>query len=78
MRSGRAGGLVLIRTSFPRGTRSAPGRRRSLAPLTMSYPLVRGSGKPLLELRHAAERPGHAAYAARTNSFVPRPPERGP
>lgn len=39
-----------------------------VSPLTMSYLLLRGSGKPLLE-RHMAERPGYAAYAARTSGF---------
>lgn len=48
-----------------------------VSPLTMSYLLLRGSGKPLLE-RHMAERPGYAAYAARTSRFFPRPPKRGP
>lgn len=48
-----------------------------VSPLTMSYLLLRGSGKPLLE-RHMAERPGYAAYAARTSGFFPRPPKRGP
>ncbi|MFB7997136.1 DUF1295 domain-containing protein [Streptomyces sp. NPDC056002] len=48
-----------------------------VSPLTMSYLLVKGSGKPLLE-RHMAERPGYAAYAARTSGFFPRPPKRGP
>ncbi|MFA3835198.1 DUF1295 domain-containing protein [Streptomyces aureus] len=48
-----------------------------VSPLTMSYLLLRGSGKPLLE-RHMAERPGYAAYAAGTSGFFPRPPKRGP
>ncbi|MFJ8931472.1 DUF1295 domain-containing protein [Streptomyces sp. NPDC102364] len=47
-----------------------------VSPLTMSYLLIGGSGKALLE-RHMAERPGYAAYAARTSGFFPRPPRRG-
>lgn len=41
----------------------------------MSYPLIGGSGKRLLE-RHMADRPGRAEYAARTSGFFPRPPRR--
>ncbi|MCH0542109.1 DUF1295 domain-containing protein [Streptomyces sp. MUM 203J] len=44
-----------------------------VSPLVMSYLLVWGSGKRLLE-RHMAERPGYAAYRARTSGFLPRPP----
>ncbi|MCX5535364.1 DUF1295 domain-containing protein [Streptomyces sp. NBC_00006] len=47
-----------------------------VSPLAMSYLLIGGSGKALLE-RHMAERPGYAAYAARTSGFFPRPPRRG-
>ncbi|GAA3887857.1 DUF1295 domain-containing protein [Streptomyces sedi] len=43
------------------------------APLVMSYLLVFGSGKALLE-RQLAERPGYRAYAARTSGFLPLPP----
>lgn len=46
-----------------------------LSPLLMTYLLVFGSGKRLLE-QHMADRPGYAAYAARTSGFVPRPPRR--
>ncbi|MEU0101342.1 DUF1295 domain-containing protein [Streptomyces sp. NPDC006267] len=46
-----------------------------VAPLVMSYLLTRGSGAALLE-RHMADRPGFAAYAARTSGFFPRPPRR--
>ncbi len=45
----------------------------AVSPLLMSYLLIWGSGKRLLE-RHMAERPGYARYAARTSGFVPRPP----
>ncbi|MFS8201511.1 DUF1295 domain-containing protein [Streptomyces sp. CWNU-52B] len=46
-----------------------------VAPLVMSFLLVNGSGKPMLE-RHMSERPGFAAYRARTSGFFPRPPRR--
>ncbi|MDT0380109.1 DUF1295 domain-containing protein [Streptomyces sp. DSM 42041] len=47
----------------------------AIAPLVMSYLLIWGSGKRLLE-RHMAERPGYAAYARRVSGFFPRPPRR--
>ncbi|WP_406448478.1 DUF1295 domain-containing protein [Streptomyces sp. NBC_00876] len=47
-----------------------------VAPLLMSFLLIGGSGKALLE-RHMAQRPGFAAYTARTSGFFPRPPRRG-
>ncbi|MFB7373052.1 DUF1295 domain-containing protein [Streptomyces sp. NPDC056222] len=46
-----------------------------VSPLVMSGLLIRGSGKRLLEA-HMADRPGYAAYRARTSGFVPRPPRR--
>ncbi|MEU9271406.1 DUF1295 domain-containing protein [Streptomyces sp. NPDC048251] len=46
-----------------------------VSPLVMSFLLIRGSGKPLLE-RHMAERPGYAEYVSRTSGFFPRPPRR--
>ena len=45
----------------------------AVSPLVMSYLLINGSGKPLLE-RHMAARPGYAEYVARTSGFFPRPP----
>lgn len=48
-----------------------------VSPVVMSLLLIRGSGKRLLE-RHMADRPGFAAYAARTSGFFPRPPGREP
>ncbi|MFE3685809.1 DUF1295 domain-containing protein [Streptomyces sp. NPDC059095] len=48
-----------------------------LSPLVMSYLLTRGSGQRLLE-EHMKDRPGYAAYAARTSGFVPLPPRRRP
>ncbi|MFE2508229.1 DUF1295 domain-containing protein [Streptomyces naganishii] len=47
-----------------------------LSPLVMSALLTKGSGKRLLE-RHMAERPGWAAYAARTSGFFPWRPRGG-
>ncbi|NJP99723.1 DUF1295 domain-containing protein [Streptomyces zingiberis] len=46
-----------------------------VSPLVMSALLIKGSGKRLLE-RHLADRPGYAAYVARTSGFVPLPPRR--
>ncbi|WP_330300785.1 DUF1295 domain-containing protein [Streptomyces sp. NBC_00503] len=46
-----------------------------LSPLVMSYLLIAGSGKRLLE-RHMADRPGYAEYRARTSGFLPWPPRR--
>ncbi|MBQ0878799.1 MULTISPECIES: DUF1295 domain-containing protein [Streptomyces] len=48
-----------------------------LSPLVMSYLLIGGSGKRLLE-RHLADRPGWAAYTACTSGFFPRPPRPAP
>ncbi|MFF8410082.1 DUF1295 domain-containing protein [Streptomyces omiyaensis] len=48
-----------------------------VSPLVMSGLLIWGSGKRLLE-QHMADRPGYAAYRARTSGFVPLPPRRGP
>ena len=45
----------------------------AVSPVVMSLLLIKGSGKRLLE-RHMADRPGYAAYAARTSGFFPRPP----
>ncbi|MCZ4099202.1 DUF1295 domain-containing protein [Streptomyces sp. SID13666] len=44
-----------------------------VSPLVMSFLLLRGSGKPMLE-RHMERRPGFAEYTARTSGFFPRPP----
>ncbi|MDT0454555.1 DUF1295 domain-containing protein [Streptomyces sp. DSM 41527] len=48
-----------------------------VSPLVMSYLLIHGSGKRLLE-NHLADRPGYAAYTARTSGFFPLPPRRHP
>ncbi len=53
-----------------------PGGLTVLSPVLMTYLLVRVSGVALLE-RSMSGRPGWAEYAARTSSFVPRPPRRG-
>ncbi|MFF5496097.1 DUF1295 domain-containing protein [Streptomyces aquilus] len=45
-----------------------------VSPVVMSLLLTQGSGKRLLE-RHMRDRPGYAAYAARTSGFFPRPPK---
>lgn len=45
-----------------------------ISPLVMSFLLIGGSGKRLLE-RHMADRPGFAAYTARTSGFFPLPPK---
>lgn len=53
----------------------APGAAAAtlVSPVLMSFLLIGGSGKALLE-RHMAERPGYGAYRARTSGFFPRPP----
>ncbi|MGW4954370.1 DUF1295 domain-containing protein [Streptomyces parvulus] len=48
-----------------------------VSPLFMTYLLIGGSGKRLLE-RRMADRPGWSAYADRTSGFLPRPPRRRP
>ncbi|MEU2242985.1 DUF1295 domain-containing protein [Streptomyces sp. NPDC018338] len=47
-----------------------------VSPLVMSALLIWGSGKRLLEA-HMAQRPGYAAYVARTSGFLPRRPRGG-
>lgn len=44
-----------------------------VSPVAMTLLLTEGSGKRLL-VAHMADRPGYAAYAARTSGFIPRPP----
>ncbi|MFG2712409.1 DUF1295 domain-containing protein [Streptomyces goshikiensis] len=44
-----------------------------VSPVAMTLLLTAGSGKRLLEA-HMADRPGYAAYVARTSGFIPRPP----
>jgi steroid 5-alpha reductase family enzyme len=47
-----------------------------VAPVTITYLLTRGTGKPLLEKTIRARRPGYAEYVARTSGFFPRPPKK--
>jgi steroid 5-alpha reductase family enzyme len=47
-----------------------------LAPLLMTFLLLRVSGVVLLEKDIGERRPGYAQYAARTNAFFPWPPRR--
>ncbi|MEW1862091.1 DUF1295 domain-containing protein [Streptomyces sp. NPDC088194] len=62
-------GLYAMACASPQAAAvAAPG------PLLMTALLVFGSGKRLLE-RQMADRPGYAAYAARTSGFLPRPPQ---
>jgi len=44
--------------------------------LLLTFVLVKVSGVPILE-KLWAERPGYAAWAARTSAFLPRPPRAG-
>ncbi|MGW9076340.1 DUF1295 domain-containing protein [Streptomyces kronopolitis] len=48
-----------------------------VSPLVMSCLLTVGSGKRLLE-KQLTDRPGYAAYTARTSGFLPLPPRRHP
>ncbi len=55
-----------------------PGILTVLSPLAMTYLLVKGTGKPLLEKGMASTRPGYAQYVSRTSGFVPMPPRKHP
>lgn len=61
-------GLFLIAAS------AWPGPLSILSPLAMSFFLLRGTGKKVLE-GHMADRPGFADYVHRTSGFFPRPPK---
>ena len=50
-----------------------PGVLTVISPVIMTYLLVAGTGKRLLE-RSMAKRPGYAEYARRTSGFFPVPP----
>ncbi|MFF5567371.1 DUF1295 domain-containing protein [Streptomyces sp. NPDC012623] len=63
-------GLFLIVCDAP-----AAAAATVVSPLVMSFLLINGSGKRLLE-RHMADRPGFAEYTARTSGFFPLPPKR--
>jgi steroid 5-alpha reductase family enzyme len=54
------------------GYRLTDARRDS--PLSMTYPLTRRTGPPLLEARLSDTRPGFAAGVTRTSGFVPLAP----
>ncbi len=45
-----------------------------IAPMVMTFLLVRGSGKELLERDIGQRRPGYADYVERTSGFIPRRP----
>jgi steroid 5-alpha reductase family enzyme len=51
-----------------------PGVLTVISPVIMTYLLVAGTGKRLLE-RSMAKRPGYAEYASRTSGFFPVPPQ---
>jgi steroid 5-alpha reductase family enzyme len=51
-----------------------PGVLTVLSPVLMTYFLVAGTGKPLLERQLSKSRPGYADYVRRTSGFFPLPP----
>ncbi|AXB43934.1 DUF1295 domain-containing protein [Amycolatopsis albispora] len=53
-----------------------PGAATVLSPLVMTFTLVKGTGKPLLEKGLHRTRPGYAYYVERTSGFFPLPPRR--
>ncbi|WUN35995.1 DUF1295 domain-containing protein [Kitasatospora sp. NBC_00315] len=63
-------GLFLLAAGSPIGWATV------LSPLVMTYLLVNGSGKPMLERQLSSTKPGWAEYVARTSGFVPLPPRR--
>ena len=63
-------GIFVAACQAPWGWLSFPG------PLLMTVLLLRVSGRDLLE-RRLMKRPAYRDYAARTSSFIPRPPRRG-
>ena len=65
-----AWGFYLLALGAGHGWAALPG------PLLLTFLLLRVSGVTLLE-RHLGERPGYAAYAARTSAFLPWPPRQG-
>ena len=50
----------------------------AIGPLTMTFLLVRVSGKELLERDLIERRPGYRDYVERTSGFIPLPPRRKP
>ncbi|GAA2033369.1 DUF1295 domain-containing protein [Catenulispora yoronensis] len=63
-------GLFLIAVS------TWPAALTIASPVVMTWLLTSGSGKPLVEARLSAARPGYADYVARTSGFIPRRPRR--
>lgn len=63
-------GLYLV------ATHSVIGICTVISPVLMTFLLVRGTGKPLLERGMARTRPGYADYVRRTSGFFPLPPRR--
>ncbi|MFF4650594.1 DUF1295 domain-containing protein [Streptomyces sp. NPDC001380] len=63
-------GLFLLAADAPAGWATLP------SVLVMTYLLVNGSGKPMLEKQMHATKPGYAEYVARTSGFFPLPPRR--
>ncbi|MBB4682801.1 steroid 5-alpha reductase family enzyme [Amycolatopsis jiangsuensis] len=53
-----------------------PGAATVLSPLVMTFLLVRGTGKPMMEASLRQSRPQYADYVARTSGFLPLPPKR--
>ena len=63
-------GLWLIACDHPLGFATV------IAPVLMTYFLVKVTGKSLLERRLKRAKPDYAAYVARTSGFFPLPPRR--
>lgn len=55
---------------------SWPAALTVVGPVTMTWLLAKGTGKPLLEKDIMSRRPGYAEYVRRTSGFVPLPPRR--
>lgn len=63
-------GLWLIACDHPLGFAAA------IAPVLMTYFLLKVTGKSLLERRLKRAKPDYAAYVARTSGFFPLPPKQ--
>ncbi|WP_420639975.1 DUF1295 domain-containing protein [Candidatus Poriferisocius sp.] len=64
-------GIGLVAASTPVGLIGL------VAPVLITWLLMRVSGVPLLEHRLNKHRPGYQEYVERTSAFVPRPPRTG-
>jgi len=53
-----------------------PGILTIVSPIVMTWLLVKGTGKPLLEKDITSRRPGYADYVRRTSGFLPLPRAR--